>query len=74
MGGRVDVFKPYFIKRSLIQFNQFKHKSYLNLYDVNSLYVCHDILHAMRASFFFKGHQKIYDALFQSKQLGFIEL
>jgi hypothetical protein len=23
---------------------------------------------------FIKGHQKIYDALFQSKQLGFIEL
>jgi hypothetical protein len=27
----------------------------------------------VRATFFFKGHQKIYDALFQSKQLGFIE-
>jgi hypothetical protein len=37
---------------------------------MNSLTRHVDILYAVQA--FFQGDQKIYDALFQSKQLGFI--
>lgn len=66
MGGRVDVFKPYYIKK--------ENDLYLNLYDVNSLYpsVMTSEMPCGQAVFI-KGHKNIYDALFESKKLGFIE-
>jgi hypothetical protein len=71
MGGR-GCFQTLFYQNGIHNCHSIQTRAYLNLYDVNSLYPS-VMTSYICGRFFIKGHQKIYDALFQSKQLGFIE-
>jgi hypothetical protein len=67
-------FQTLFYQNGSFTIQSIQTQAYLNLYDVNSLYpsVMTSYMPCGQA-FLSKGIKKIYDALFQSKQLGFIE-